>query len=66
MLSKGTVYAVRQFWMPFNGDIGIHDATWAEFEEIYIKQTVPTDVSIVHNVARDIFVIRGQYPVICY
>lgn len=45
------------FWMPFNGDIGLHDATWrgAFGESIYVNNGSHGCVNLPYNVAQAIF-----------
>ena len=44
------------YWMPFNGNIGMHDATWrSSFGEAFISQTVPMAVSTFHWTRRHKF-----------
>lgn len=57
------------FWMPFNGDIGIHDATWrATFGgNIYQSDGSHGCVNAPYNLAESIFSnIDAGAPVICY
>ncbi|WP_346935438.1 peptidoglycan binding domain-containing protein [Clostridium sp.] len=57
------------YWMPFNGDIGIHDATWrSKFGgQIYITDGSHGCINTPYNVANAIFehITQGA-PVICY
>jgi hypothetical protein len=57
------------FWMPFNGDIGIHDATWRDTfgGNIYMTNGSHGCVNAPYNVAKTIFSnIEQDTPVICY
>lgn len=67
---RGEDYATPvSYWMPFNGDIGIHDATWrSKFGgEIYLNDGSHGCVNAPYNVASAIFeYITPGSPVICY
>jgi lipoprotein-anchoring transpeptidase ErfK/SrfK len=57
------------FWMPFNGDIGIHDATWRDTfgGNIYMTNGSHGCVNAPYTVAKTIFSnIDQDTPVICY
>lgn len=57
------------FWMPFNGGIGLHDATWrASFEDdVYTYDGSHGCVNLPWENARDIFyMVESGMPVICY
>ncbi len=57
------------FWMPFNGGIGLHDATWrGSFEEdTYLYDGSHGCVNLPWENARDIFyMVESGMPVICY
>lgn len=57
------------FWLPFNGNIGIHDATWRnEFGgEIYLTNGSHGCVNAPYEVAEAIFNnIEAGTPIICY
>jgi len=57
------------FWMPFNGGIGIHDASWrSEFGgEIYLTNGSRGCINSPYDVAKAIFDnIEKDTPVICY
>lgn len=57
------------YWMPFNGDIGIHDATWrsAFGGDIYVSNGSHGCVNAPYNVAQAIFNnIEVGIPIICY
>ncbi|WP_297637300.1 L,D-transpeptidase family protein [uncultured Clostridium sp.] len=57
------------FWMPFNGGIGLHDATWrAQFGgEIYKSSGSHGCVNLPYNVAETIYnSINGEMPIILY
>lgn len=57
------------FWMPFNGNIGLHDAIWrgAFGADIYLTSGSHGCVNLPYRVAKDIYryVSKGT-PVICY
>ena len=67
---RGENYAAPvSYWMPFNQDIGIHDATWrSKFgEQIYITDGSHGCINTPYNVASTIFEYINQgSPVICY
>ncbi|WP_288476969.1 peptidoglycan binding domain-containing protein [uncultured Clostridium sp.] len=57
------------FWMPFNGGIGLHDATWrSQFGgNIYISNGSHGCVNLPYKVAEIIFNnIDGSMPIVCY
>ena len=57
------------YWMPFNGDIGIHDATWRSSfgGNIYVSNGSHGCVNVPYSVAQAIFNnIEAGMPVICY
>lgn len=57
------------FWMPFNGDIGIHDAVWrSRFGgDIYINNGSHGCVNAPYDMAKAIFSsIDESVPIICY
>lgn len=67
---KGQDYSTEvDFWMPFNGNIGIHDATWrTEFgKDIYTYNGSHGCINSPHNLANVIFnnIVSGT-PVVCY
>ncbi|HBL06587.1 MAG TPA: peptidoglycan-binding protein, partial [Clostridium sp.] len=67
---RGEQYAAPvSYWMPFNGDIGIHDATWrSKFGgQIYITDGSHGCINTPYDVASKIFeYITQGTPVICY
>lgn len=67
---KGEGYSTPvSFWMPFNGGIGIHDATWrAVFGgNIYMTNGSHGCVNAPYNLANTIFNnIDSGSPVVCY
>jgi hypothetical protein len=67
---KGENYSTPvSYWMPFNGDIGIHDATWrSKFGgEIYVGNGSHGCINTPYNVASAIFqYITPGTPVVCY
>ena len=57
------------FWMPFNGNIGMHDATWRrEFGgEIYKSRGSHGCINLPFEKAKNIFeLIEQGMPVVCY
>lgn len=57
------------FWMPFNGGIGLHDATWrSDFGGvIYMNNGSHGCVNLPYNVANEIYNnVKVGDPVICY
>lgn len=67
---KGENYETKvSYWMPFNNDIGIHDATWRKDfgGEIYMNDGSHGCVNAPYNLAGKIFEsIQPGMPVICY
>jgi peptidoglycan transpeptidase precursor, ErfK-YbiS-YhnG family len=67
---RGPDYAVPvTFWMPFNGGIGLHDASWRSVfgGSIYKTNGSHGCVNMPYNVAKTIFDnIDVNTPVICY
>jgi tetratricopeptide (TPR) repeat protein len=67
---RGPGYAAPvDFWMPFNGGIGIHDASWrSKFGgNIYKTDGSHGCINCPYNVAREIYNnIEPGVPVICY
>ncbi|SHH81126.1 L,D-transpeptidase family protein [Clostridium grantii] len=58
-----------EFWMPFNGNIGIHDATWRKSfgEQIYMTNGSHGCVNSPHELAEAVYLnIKAGIPVICY
>lgn len=57
------------FWMPFNNNIGIHDATWRGIfgGEIYITSGSHGCINAPYYLANDVFYnIEEGTPIICY
>lgn len=57
------------YWLPFNGNIGIHDATWrAEFGgQIYMTNGSHGCVNAPYELAKTIFEnIEAGTPIVCY
>lgn len=57
------------FWMPFNGDIGLHDASWRYSfgGQIYMRNGSHGCVNLPYSLANDIFYnIEEGTPVVCY
>lgn len=67
---RGTDYSVPvSFWMPFNGGIGIHDATWRKAfgGKIYKTNGSHGCINTPYNIAQAIFNnIEAGIPVICH
>lgn len=67
---KGPDYETKvSFWMPFNWDIGLHDAAWrADFGgDIYTYDGSHGCVNLPYDVAQTIFdYVEGGFPVVCY
>ncbi|EQB87808.1 hypothetical protein J2Z44_002125 [Clostridium punense] len=67
---RGPGYAAPvDFWMPFNGDIGIHDATWRSTfgGTIYKNDGSHGCINTPYDVAQIIFNnIQAGDPVLCY
>ena len=58
-----------KYWMPFNGNIGMHDATWrSEFGgEIYLTNGSHGCINLPLDMAEAIFgYINTGFPIICY
>ena len=57
------------YWMPFNGNIGMHDATWRRKfgGEVYITNGSHGCINLPLNNAKEIYsYISTGFPVICY
>ena len=57
------------YWMPFNGNIGMHDATWRKKfgGEIYQTNGSHGCINLPLEVAEEIYVyMEERFPVICY
>lgn len=57
------------FWMPFNNNVGMHDATWrTEFgRNIYMTNGSHGCINLPYSVAQEIFnYVEKDTPVICY
>lgn len=67
---RGANYATPvAYWMPFNGDIGLHDATWqpAFGGTLYTFKGSHGCVNLPLGVAKTIFEnVEAGFPVICY
>lgn len=67
---KGEDYSSPvEFWMPFNGNIGIHDASWrTEFgKNIYMTNGSHGCINSPHELASTIFAnIQAGTPIVCY
>jgi lipoprotein-anchoring transpeptidase ErfK/SrfK len=67
---KGENYSTPvDYWMPFNGNIGIHDATWrTEFgKDIYVKNGSHGCINSPYSLANAIYdnIVPGT-PIVCY
>ena len=67
---RGTDYATPvTYWMPFNGNIGLHDATWRNKfgGSIYVKSGSHGCVNLPYKTAKTIFEnVEAGIPVIVY
>ena len=67
---KGQGYATPvDFWMPFNGNVGMHDAKWRrEFGgTVYERNGSHGCVNLPHEAAEEIYeYVSKGFPVICY
>lgn len=57
------------FWMPFNGNVGLHDAIWREEfgADVYKKSGSHGCVNLPYGVAKEIYSqVSKHTPVICY
>lgn len=57
------------YWMPFNGNIGMHDATWRrEFGgDIYLTNGSHGCINLPKKMAKKIFeYMEKKFPVVCY
>lgn len=67
---KGQGYATPvDFWMPFNGNVGMHDAKWRrEFGgTIYERNGSHGCINLPHEAAEEIYgYVSKGFPVICY
>lgn len=67
---KGADYeSPVSYWMPFNGDIGLHDANWrSKFGgDIYLKEGSHGCVNAPYSLAEIVFNnIEAGTPVVCY
>lgn len=69
ILTGGGSDAYVDFWMPFNGDIGLHDATWKSvFGAAYYKRDGSHGcINLPWGAAKTIFEnVEANYPVIVY
>ena len=58
-----------KYWMPFNGGIGMHDATWRSYfgGDIYVSNGSHGCVNLPFDVAKEIYnTIEPGYPVVLY
>lgn len=67
---KGTNYRTNvSYWMPFNNDIGIHDAPWrTEFgRDIYLTRGSHGCVNVAFRLAETLFnKVEVGTPIVCY
>ncbi len=67
---NGETYSTPvNFWMPFNNNVGMHDATWrSEFgRNIYMTNGSHGCVNLPYAVAQEIYgIVEKNTPVICY
>jgi lipoprotein-anchoring transpeptidase ErfK/SrfK len=67
---KGEDYETNvAYWMPFNGNIGMHDATWRSTfgETIYMTNGSHGCVNCPYDLAESIYLnVSAGIPVICY
>ena len=57
------------YWMPFNGDIGLHDATWRSSfgENIYISDGSHGCINLPFDAAKKLYgIINSDMPIIVY
>ncbi len=57
------------YWMPFNGNIGMHDASWRDSfgGDIYKRNGTHGCINVPLNLAKKVFEnIEGGTPIICY
>ncbi len=67
---RGDTYETPvKYWMPFNGNIGMHDATWrSQFGgEIYLTSGSHGCINLPLSKAKQIYeYVAKHYPVVCY
>jgi lipoprotein-anchoring transpeptidase ErfK/SrfK len=67
---RGDTYESHvNYWMPFNGNIGMHDATWrSQFGgEIYLTSGSHGCINLPLSKAKKIYeYVAKHYPVVCY
>ena len=67
---RGATYETPvKYWMPFNGNIGMHDATWrSQFGgDIYLTSGSHGCINLPLSKARQIYdYVSKGYPVVCY
>ena len=67
---RGATYTTPvKYWMPFNGNIGMHDATWRkEFGgDIYLTSGSHGCINLPLSMAKEIFEhMEKRFPVVCY
>lgn len=57
------------YWMPFNGGIGLHDASWrGEFgDDIYVYEGSHGCVNLPRSAAAELYEeLEPNYPIVCY
>ena len=67
---NGETYSTPvSFWMPFNNNVGMHDATWrSEFgRNIYMTNGSHGCINLPYSIAQEIYgYVEKDTPVICY
>lgn len=67
---NGETYSTPvSFWMPFNNNVGMHDATWrSEFgRNIYMTNGSHGCINLPYSIAQEIYgYVEKNTPVICY
>ncbi len=67
---RGADYATPvSYWMPFNGGIGMHDATWrSKFGgDIYLTNGSHGCINLPYAMAKQIYsYVEAGFPVVCY
>lgn len=57
------------YWMPFNGGIGLHDATWRKTfgGDIYVKNGSHGCINLPYEAAEELYgIINYDMPIIVY
>ncbi|MDR0949994.1 MAG: L,D-transpeptidase/peptidoglycan binding protein [Lachnospiraceae bacterium] len=67
---RGETYETPvQYWMPFNGNVGMHDATWRSSfgQDIYLYDGSHGCVNLPLLVAKELYsYLSTGFPIICY